>query len=93
MSDQEIQASTTSSTSGITLSSADRLQHRFPRALFFFLPSLPTTQRGLCGGESWDYKYSAGSKRIKSTVDVFFTRVFTEWNTDAQTFKARQRCS
>ena len=30
--------------------------HRAPRALFFFLPSLPTTQkpykRGLCGGES-----------------------------------------
>ena len=24
--------------------------HRAPRALFFFLPSLPTTQRGLCGG-------------------------------------------
>ena len=22
-----------------------------PRALFFFLPSLPTSQRGLCGGE------------------------------------------
>ena len=26
--------------------------HRAPRALFFFLPSPPTTQRGLCGGES-----------------------------------------
>ena len=29
-----------------------RGKHRAPRALFFFLPSLPTTQRGLCGGES-----------------------------------------
>ena len=26
--------------------------HRAPRALFFFLPSLPTTQKGLCGGEN-----------------------------------------
>ena len=26
--------------------------HRAPRTLFFFLPSHPTTQRGLCGGES-----------------------------------------
>ena len=26
--------------------------HRAPRSLFFFFPSLPTTQRGLCGGES-----------------------------------------
>ena len=26
--------------------------HRSPRALFFFLSSLPATQRGLCGGES-----------------------------------------
>ena len=25
--------------------------HRAPRASFFFLPSLPVTQRGLCGGE------------------------------------------
>ena len=25
--------------------------HRAPRALFLFLPSLPTTRRGLCGGE------------------------------------------
>ena len=25
--------------------------HRLPRALFFPLPSLPTTQRGLCGGD------------------------------------------
>ena len=25
--------------------------HRSPRTLFFFLTSLPTTQRGLCGGE------------------------------------------
>ena len=27
--------------------------HRSPRALFFFLPSLPTTHRGLCEGESF----------------------------------------
>ena len=26
--------------------------HRAPRALSFFLPNLPTTHRGLCGGES-----------------------------------------
>ena len=26
--------------------------HRAPCAFFFFLPSLPTTQGGLCGGES-----------------------------------------
>ena len=26
--------------------------HRALRAFFFFLPSLPTTQKGLCGGES-----------------------------------------
>ena len=26
--------------------------HRAPSASFFFLPSLPTTQRSLCGGES-----------------------------------------
>ena len=26
--------------------------HRAPRAFYFFLPSLPTTQRCLCGGES-----------------------------------------
>ena len=26
--------------------------HRTPRALFFFLPSPPTTQRGLCGEEA-----------------------------------------
>ena len=25
--------------------------HRAPRAFFFFLPSLPATQRDLCGGE------------------------------------------
>ena len=25
--------------------------HRAPRALFFFLPSLPTSQKGLCRGE------------------------------------------
>ena len=25
--------------------------HRAPRGFFFFLPSLPATQRGLCGGE------------------------------------------
>ena len=29
--------------------------HRFACALFFFLPSLPTTQRGLCGGESFGF--------------------------------------
>ena len=28
------------------------LSHRAPRASFFFLPSLPVTQRGLSGGES-----------------------------------------
>ena len=27
--------------------------HHYTRALFFFLPSLPTTQRGLCRGESF----------------------------------------
>ena len=27
--------------------------HHSPHALFFFLPSLPTTQRGLCRGESF----------------------------------------
>ena len=32
--------------------------HRAPRASFFFLPSLPTTQRGLCGGESLGYERS-----------------------------------
>ena len=27
--------------------------HRLQRAFFFFLPSLPTKQTGLCGGESF----------------------------------------
>ena len=27
--------------------------HRAPRSLFFFLPSFPTTQRGLCEGERY----------------------------------------
>ena len=30
--------------------------HRTPRALFFFLPSPPTTQRGLCEGSSRCFK-------------------------------------
>ena len=30
--------------------------HRAPRAFFFFLPSLPTTQKGLCGRESRELK-------------------------------------
>ena len=30
--------------------------HRAPRAFFFFLPSLPTTQKGLCGGEGRELK-------------------------------------
>ena len=30
--------------------------HRTPRALFFFLPSPPTAQRGLCGGENHCFK-------------------------------------
>ena len=29
--------------------------HRAPRAFFFFLPSLPATQRGLCGGDPWSH--------------------------------------
>ena len=34
--------------------------HRASRASFFFLPSLPTTQRGLYGGESLGYERSRG---------------------------------
>ena len=34
--------------------------HRASRASFFFLPSLPTTQRGLYGGESLEYERSRG---------------------------------
>ena len=30
--------------------------HRAPRAFFFFLSSLPTTQKGLCGGERRELK-------------------------------------
>ena len=30
--------------------------HRAPRAFFFFLPSLPTTQKGLCGREGRELK-------------------------------------
>ena len=33
--------------------------HRAPRASFLFLPSLPTTQRGPCGGESLGYERSS----------------------------------
>ena len=29
--------------------------HRAPRAVFFCLPSLPTTQRDLCGGDGSRY--------------------------------------
>ena len=36
---------------GTSLSSSLSSFHHAPRALFFFLPSLPTTQSGLCGGE------------------------------------------
>ena len=41
MSDRENQASTTSSTTGTTLSSADRLQHRSRALSFSFSPASP----------------------------------------------------
>ena len=43
--------------------------HRAPRAFFFFLPSLPTTQKGLCGVES----RAITVKRLVCTIREHFS--------------------
>ena len=46
--------------------------HRAPRAVFFFLPSLPTTQRGLCGRErhhiEWRHMTAESTGKSKTTA-------------------------
>ena len=47
-----------------------------PRALFFFLPSLPTTQRGLCGEESWPGELQCLTSRVYYTGNATVTYPF-----------------
>ena len=56
--------------------------HRAQRASFLFLPSLPTTQRGPCGGESLGYE--------RSSWGPFLERPGTSRNVPV-TFRARNQ--
>ena len=48
--------------------------HRAPRALYFFLPSPPTTQRGLSGGERvGHYQPQTKNKRFKPLKIVWIS--------------------
>ena len=51
-----------------------------PRALLFFLPSLPTTRRGLCGGERLGYVPEYTRKKNSRKRNQIFSISFSTQN-------------